>query len=158
VKREHVAVPPLFGDREYRCAVRPRYSAGSPAVVPDHVALQVASDERRDYERARSGAYGEAQQRRAERLGLRGVAYAFAESGSGKNFRWLVYDLVTGECSRRHHDSEITGKLGFRPYWDLPENARREVCKTGLNADYERTFWKLENLEWVEYQPELVRE
>lgn len=157
MKREYVEPPPLFGRRPFRCEVRPRYSAGSPATVPDHVALQVARDERHDYEVALTGAYGDVEKRRAEVLGLRGIAYALAESGSGRNFRWLVYDLVTGECFRRHHDSEVE-RLRYRPFSELPESVQRAVCETGRRTDYERTYWKTDGLNWARYEPELVRE
>lgn len=153
--REYVNAPPFFGARRFHCHVRPRYSCGSGAMVADHIALQVAREEREGYEQALSGAYGDDQKRRAEALGLRGIAVALAEKGSGRNFRWLVYDLVTFECFVRHHDGEIEG-LGFRSFRELPKQAQRAVNLTGRETDYERTYWKFENLEWVEYQPELV--
>jgi hypothetical protein len=144
----------FFGRKRFHCYVRPRYSCGSQAMVPDAIALQVAADERRDYEHARSGSYGEAQKKRAEVLGLRGVAYAMTEQGSGKNFRWLVGDLVTGERFRRHHDRDIVERLGFRPYRELPVEATVNV--TGRESDYDRTFWKFEKNLWVQYQPETI--
>jgi hypothetical protein len=96
-----------------RCFVRPRYSCGSPSEVPDPIALQVAQEEKDDYQSAMEGIYGPEQKRRAEILGLRGIAYVMAEKGSGRNFRWLVYDLITEEHFRRHNDTEIL-KMGFR--------------------------------------------
>ena len=125
-------------------------------MVHDGIALQVAEEERRDYEHVIGGAYGERQQSRAATLGLRGIAYAMAEQGSGRKFRWLVYDLVTGEYMRRHHDADIPG-LGFTPYRELRPHAQVEVNQTGLDSDYERTFWKFEALKWVPYEPELLR-
>jgi hypothetical protein len=150
--------PPVafFGRKSFYCHVHPRYSAGSGAMVPDWIALKVAREEREDYERVLSGVEGEESRKRAEVLGLRGIAVAMAEHGSGRKFRWLIYDLVTGECYRRHHDSEIPD-LGFRHFRELPAQAQRAVNLTGRESDYERTFWKFENLVWVQYQPELVR-
>jgi len=157
VKHEYVEPPPLFfGRKRFSCHVRPRYSCGSGAMVHDAVALKVAREEREDYAHALSGIYGEEQKKRAELLGLRGIAVAMAEQGSGRNFRWLVFDLVTGECYRRHDDAGIE-RLGFRPYRWLPESAKQAINQTGREDDYERTYWKFENLRWVQYEPELVR-
>ena len=157
MKREYVQPPPsFFGRKRFFCHVRPRYSCGSPAMVHDAVALQVAREEREDYEHALSGSYGEAQKRCARLLGLRGIAVAMAEHGSGKNFRWLVYDLVTGECCRRPDDAGIE-RLGFRLYRDLPAHAVQAINQTGREADYDRTYWKFESLRWVQYEPELMR-
>lgn len=146
----------FFGRASVRCHVRPRYSGGSPAMVHDHIALQVARDEKTDYERALEGVYGEEQKKRAEVLGLRGTAYAMAEKGSGRNFRWLIYDLVTGEYLRKHADAEIV-RMGFTPYAELSAQAKAEINKTGRDSDYERTYWKFQALKWVPYEPEIVR-
>lgn len=78
-----------------------------------------------------------------------------AEKGSGRNFRWLVYDLVTGEFFRRHHDHEVT-RLGFTPFQFLPMDVKKRLNQTGRDSDYDRTFWKLER-DWVKYEPEPVR-
>jgi hypothetical protein len=157
VNREYVEPDPsIFGRKRFSCHVRPRYSCGSGAMVHDHVAIQVAHEEKGDYEAALSGIYGEAQRRRAELLVLRGIAVAMAETGSGKNFRWLCFDLVTGEYYRRHDDAGIE-RLGFKPYRALSERARFEINQTGNDGDYERTFWKFENLQWTQYEPEIVR-
>lgn len=142
--------------RTLRCNVRPRYSAGSPAQVDDHTALGVADDEKKDYEHAMEGAYGEEAKLRAEALGLRGIVYAMAESGSGKNFRWLIQDLITGECFRRHHDNEIH-RLGYTAFMHLPQSVQARLKAKGCtDNDYDRTFWKLER-DWVKYEPELIR-
>jgi hypothetical protein len=152
--------PDFFGSRasrSVRCHVRPRYSAGSPAMVPDETALQVARDEKGDYQHAREGSYGEEQRRRSEVLGLRGIVYAMAESGSGRKFRWLIQDLITGECFRRLHDNEIT-RQGFTAFQFLPPAAKAQIQDASCrDSDYDRTFWKYEAVGWVKYQPELVR-
>lgn len=150
--------PPVafFGRKRFTCSVRPRYSCGSGAMVDDFTALRVAEEERADHQHALSGLYGEAQKRRAELLGLRGIAMAMAEHGSGKNFRWLIFDLVTGECYRRPDDLGIE-RLGFTPFRALSERVRAEVNKTGREDDYDRTYWRDGRDGWVQYEPELVR-
>ena len=124
----------FFGRKRFHFSVRPRYSCGSGALVSGDVAFRVAEEERSDYDRALEGTYGEDQKRRAEVLGLRGVAVAMAESGSGKNFRWLVYDLITGECYRRPDDLGIE-RLGWTQYRALSEQTRSEINKTGREGD-----------------------
>jgi hypothetical protein len=145
------------GSRPY-AYVRPRYSAGSPSMVTDDTALRVADDEKSDYEHILEGIEGEASQNRAKILGLRGIAYVMAEKGSGKNFRWLIQDLITGELLSRHHDRDIE-RLGFIPFARLPDHAKAQINKTGRESDYERTFWKWVNAEvqWAAYEPELVK-
>jgi hypothetical protein len=119
-------------------------------MVRDAIALRVAEQEREDYEQALSGLYGEQQKKRAELLGLRGIATAMAEQGSGKSFRWLIYDLVTDECFLRLDDLGIE-RLGFTPYLALSERARAEINQTGRECDYARTFWRLGRDGWVRY-------
>jgi hypothetical protein len=145
--------------KRVRAHVRPRYSPGSPAMVSFEIARQVACDERRDYDHALDGSYGEAQKKRAELLGLRGIAYLMMEHGSGKNFRWYVQDLITGECFIRRHDRDIEA-LGFKPFEALPEKVRADLNKTGREWDYRRTFWKLDpkSLQYIQYEPEIVRD
>ena len=147
--------PSFFGRRPFYCTVRPRYSGGSPAMVKDDVALRVAEQEREEYERALTGVYGDHQKRRAKVLGLRDIAYALGQQGSGRKFRWLVFDLVTGEYFHRHNELEIE-RLGYRRYQDLPVSARQEVNQTRDDGDYDRTYWKFNGMVWVPYEPELV--
>lgn len=143
--------------KSLRCHVRPRYSPGSPAMVNDHIALNVADDEKVAHEHALEGAYGEEQQKRAKALGLRGIAYVMAESGSGRKFRWLVYDLITKETFRRLHDNEIE-RTGFTAYAQLSKFEQTQIRAEGCSdSDYDRTFWKYVAREWVQYEPELVR-
>lgn len=75
--------------------VMPRYSSGSPAQVDVDTACKVAISEKRSYEAALEGVYGEAQQERAERLGLRGIAEGVREVRKLKG--WEVTDLLTCE-------------------------------------------------------------
>ena len=160
MKLQDIQLPPIFGRKRVRCEVRPRYTPGSPASVPDHIAIRVAHQERESYEQTLTGIYGEEQKRRAEVLGLRGIAFAMAEQGSGRNFRWLIYDLVTRECFRRLDDAGIERVFGAQRYSELPERVKRLVNKTGFEGDYERTFWfaGTETDRWHQYEPELVRD
>jgi hypothetical protein len=77
--------------------VHPRYSCGSPAMVPEHTARGVAEDERRAYEAALTGFYGEAEQEKAKQLGLAGIV----EYRTEKAKYWLVEDLITGRVVER---------------------------------------------------------
>lgn len=53
--------------------VRPRYSAGSPAMVDERTALSVARDEQEEYKAALDGIYGAKEASRARELGLSGI-------------------------------------------------------------------------------------
>lgn len=89
--------------------VRPRYSAGSPAMVSEAIALRVACQEREGYEAALSGIYGVPARERARRDGLAGIVLELVERRNA----WHVYDLLMGawqvwpfsvkcvECRRR---------------------------------------------------------
>lgn len=149
-------VAKFFGRAKAYSYVRPRYSCGSPAMVTDDIALRVADDEKSDYAHILEGIEGAERKKRAEILGLRGIAYVMAEKGSGRNFRWLIFDLITGECFRRHHNHEIS-RLGYTPYEFLPLEVQNRLNETRNAPDYDRTFWKYEGYTWVKYEPELVR-
>ncbi len=138
--------------------VRPRYTPGSGAMVTDAIALRVAEQERSAYQFIAEGFEGEAAKQRAELLGLRGISYIMAERGSGKQFRWMVQDLVTGECYCRHHDTEIE-KMGFTAFRNLSEAAKAQVDRTGRPGDYERSWWRQDarTLTWAQYEVELWR-
>jgi hypothetical protein len=73
--------------------VAPRYTAGSPAMVPEHIARQVAKEEKEAYERLLTGIYGEADKATAEKLGLKGIVEERFETKKG----WDVTDVLTGE-------------------------------------------------------------
>lgn len=77
--------------------VAPRYSPGSPAMVPERTALRVARDEAEGFEATLWGAYGEARQEEALKLGLEGVVEHRRERAGG----WDVEDLLTGRTCRR---------------------------------------------------------
>jgi hypothetical protein len=72
--------------------VVPRYTAGSPAAVDPETAERVAKEERAAYERVLTGAYGEEEKRRAERLGLEGIVYWYIEARRRPQVR--VYDVI----------------------------------------------------------------
>lgn len=73
--------------------VRPRYTAGSPAMVDAVTAERVAGEEKRGYERAIEGIYGPEEQHRAICEGLFGIAEKTQEIRGG----WKVYDLIMHE-------------------------------------------------------------
>ncbi len=74
--------------------VIPTFSCGSPAQVSEAIALAVAKDEEKGYERARSGIYGEAVRLAAPVRSLYGIVYSWTETG---RHGCVVRDLITGE-------------------------------------------------------------
>jgi len=108
--------------RQYN--VRPRYGCGSPGLVFQHTAEQVAASEQRCYQDALDGIYGEKLKARAERLGLRGIAEHFKETRKG----WLVTDLITGEQYLRPFDDRMR-KLGWKQWRDLSPGIQELVEK-----------------------------
>lgn len=75
--------------------VRPRYTPGSPAMVPEDIAVRVAVQERSFYERAISGRHGERTAEKARSRGLGGIVDVRRELPRGKG--WDVLDLCTLE-------------------------------------------------------------
>lgn len=74
--------------------VRPRFSAGSPAMVSEEIALRVADDERENHARAAEGRYGnELQEQADDEHALYGIVYLLEEHPKF----WRVYDLITEE-------------------------------------------------------------
>lgn len=98
--------------------VAPRYSAGSPALVSEFIANRVAEQEKRGHEQALSGAWGDREKLRAERLGLRGVAELREETKKG----WLIFDLCTEEHLLKLYHPE---KVGYRHFYDLDTGTQR---------------------------------
>ena len=82
----------------YYYNVRPRYTAGSPAMVDEATARRVAEQEKDAYEAALEGVYGEEDQRKAKALGLRGITERVREA-MGRF--WEVTDLITDETYMR---------------------------------------------------------
>jgi hypothetical protein len=75
------------------CHVQPRYTAGSPALVPDSIALLVALDEVKHYKIHLEGVFGQKLLDKAMSEGLSWIVYARWEKGK-KVYR---LDLITGE-------------------------------------------------------------
>ena len=78
---------------QFHFNVAPRYTCGSPAMVDEATARDVADSEKVGYERALAGFYGDEERTKAEREGLNGIAEIFYETK--KN--WHIHDLCTGE-------------------------------------------------------------
>jgi len=78
-----------------RFNVAPRYTAGSPAMVPMKTALRVAEQERRGYHYAADARYGLDDVERARRLGVKGIVTATREVRG----KVQTLDLFTGEAS-----------------------------------------------------------
>ena len=73
--------------------VAPRYTAGSPALVPRETAMRLADNEAGAYVHALTGRYGKEEQEKAEKLGLMGICEVTHETRKGLD----VLDLCTGE-------------------------------------------------------------
>jgi len=127
-------------------------------MVHDDVAWKVAEEEARAYEHALSGAWGEDEKKRAETLGLDGIAYVMFEKGSGRQFRWHVWDLITNIETRRLHQNELH-RLGYYRFEHLPQSAQERLVQPGCRyPDYDRAFFKGDGLgNWEQYKPEIVR-
>lgn len=81
----------------YYYNVRPRYTPGSGAMVDEATARRVVVEERRFYEIALEGAWGEEDLKKARELGLRGIVECIHERAGGFD----VLDLLTNERSWR---------------------------------------------------------
>lgn len=72
--------------------VAPRYTGGSPAQVPEHIATRVAHEEKVAYDRALDDLYGDDMKREAEARGLGSIVEKRTEHATG----WVVQDMCTG--------------------------------------------------------------
>jgi hypothetical protein len=146
--------------RHYQFHVRPRYTPGSPAMVHDNIALKVAKEEAWAHEQALTGIWGEDEKKRAETLGLDGIAYVMFEKGSGRQFRWHVWDLITNVETRRLHQNELH-RLGYYRFEHLQQTVQARLVQPGCRyPDYDREFYKLTSADfqtWEQYKPEIVR-
>lgn len=79
--------------------VAPRYTAGSPAMVPRATALRVAIEENEGYIRTMQGIYGEEERARAESQGLRGIV----EERCIFAHHYIATDCLTGEQRDSRH-------------------------------------------------------
>lgn len=86
--------------------VAPRYTAGSPALVSNAQARQLAVWELEGHQRALGGAYGPDEQTRATKLGLAGIVERKVEKGR----HWEVFDLITGESFVRPFCVKVKGR------------------------------------------------
>jgi hypothetical protein len=86
-------------DIEFHTNVRPRYTPGSPALVSMIQGEEVVADERRAYEHALDGHYGEEAQQRAMNLGLARIAFVKVRERCRAQQRTIITyrDLITGE-------------------------------------------------------------
>lgn len=122
--------------------VRPRYTSGSPDLVPESVAEQVAQEEKEAYERALKGLYGETDRLRAGRLGLSHIVFERQEKGR----EWLVNDLITGENRSEPLPSRV--KKIFATH---PNGQQVEVEEVGADPDERyhcvlvRCVWAVDN-------------
>jgi hypothetical protein len=124
-----------------RYNVAPRYTCGSPASVDKATATLVASEERRAYEAALTGVYGDADKTKAERLGLRGIVEYREEKGSGKNHGWHVEDLCTGEMLFRLTNEALL-KQGWRSFGTL-STYEQGLARELPIIDPEKKFYKI---------------
>ena len=107
--------------------VVPRYTPGSPAIVPEDIAHYVAVEEFAAYERALSGGYGAEDKARAERLGLRGISERRTEYAEC----WVIEDLITLERFVRPFKKEYRDGLAQRnAEWALAQKYRAPLERT----------------------------
>lgn len=83
--------------------VAPRYTPGSPGIVSEAIAEDVAKNERQVHAWALEGRYGEAERERARSLGLAGIVELRSEGKKG----WDVLDVITGERFVRSFDRRM---------------------------------------------------
>lgn len=100
--------------------VAPRYTAGSPALVDETTAVEVARSERHWYGLLlENPGMAPADTEKAKQLGLRGIVYTYHLSG-----RFIhVEDMLTGEHFR------VPEKV-WPPYWYKAEDTEQwKVCR-----------------------------
>ena len=107
--------------------VVPRYTPGSPAMVPEDIAKYVAVEESAAYERALSGVDGAENKARAERLGVRGISEQRTEHAEC----WVIEDLITLERFVRPFKKEYRDGLARRnAEWELTQTYRAPLERT----------------------------
>jgi hypothetical protein len=77
--------------------VRPRYTAGSPGIVPEALACRIAAEEKETYGCYIRGIYGEDEKARAQSVGLGYIVELVGETSKG----WEVTDIITKESYLR---------------------------------------------------------
>lgn len=91
----------LHFNRAMHFNVRPRYTCGSPGVVGEDIALEVAREEVVLFNAALAGVYGDEDFDRASLVGVEGISMLWVEMPRA----WKIYDLITSEI----HDSPFVG-------------------------------------------------
>lgn len=124
--------------------VAPRYTPGSPAMVPQPIAEKVAEEEKRAYQAALTGVMGEAEKAMAETFGLRGIVEAKVEQGSGKSHGWKVTDLCTHEQFVRL-SPEALKKLKWQSYEELDSFAKAAIDQNPPRdaSDHRKGFYRV---------------
>ena len=116
-----------LSERNVYFNVVPRYTHGSPAMVPEDIAHDVAIEESAAYERALSGEDGAEDKARAERLGLHGIAEQRTEYAEC----WVIEDLITLERFVRPFRKDYRDGLAQRnAEWDLVQTYRAPLERT----------------------------
>ena len=111
--------------------VRPRYTCGSPAMVPENIARLVAEQEERQYRDILEGMTGEDSAAEAAALGLHGIAQFKMEHKGG----WLIMDLITGsmEWSPLGFNGRRVNDLGaaeFTARFEVRDADHRVIART----------------------------
>ena len=112
--------------------VRPRYSAGSPAMVDRRIAAKVLIDEWECLEHALAGSYGDAKRDEALADKLAGIVIVSHERGPCVD----TWDVITGEAVRkRYRDGILKASVPLKP-WDTKffVEAFREELVADLTA------------------------
>jgi len=129
-------------------------------MVSEWIARRVAEQEKVSITHALSGAWGDREKLRAERLGLRGIAELREETKKG----WLILDLCTEEHLLKLYDPE---KVGYRQFYDLDTGTQRalRVAPPPGVEEVDREFYKLDEAlaahltQQVQvYRPEMLSE
>lgn len=122
--------------------VRPRYTCGSPAAVSQFVAETVAQEEKRGYERALTGIFGEEERLKAKRLGLTGIVEKVLGEKKRKRVPGLmVFDLITGQTYWRPLRSGSGMERGPDPDIRHDHHIDEDTIRfetAGAGADYVR--------------------
>lgn len=105
--------------------VRPRYTAGSPAMVDEATARRVAKQEKTGYEMALEGFYGEEAKMEAEQRGMGAVVFSWTEKGN----TLIITDMITEERVTRKTFPPRTGHSIFALHPD--DVQKRQVVYFG---------------------------
>jgi hypothetical protein len=101
--------------------VRPRYTCGSPGLVPEHIARRLAEEEKIAFQRYLSGVYGEEGVTKAQKEGLVGIADVYTE----KRDHWIVEDLITREVYKKYFTDTVVTKKKLKYVQDNRQDGWR---------------------------------